>query len=144
MDMDIKQGETREINIKFGDERLSKDSYSLLTGTANHGGGFGAYSTMGEIGRFDPEQLTPRFHGNSVSLTLGLPHCDNLSLSGNQQNFLSNQNIQLGRRLELGASESDFCGINTQQASHSSTGYENIEMQNRKRFAAQLLPDFVA
>ncbi|EOY33290.1 POX domain - like 10 [Theobroma cacao] len=144
MDMDMKQGETREINIKFGEERLSKDSYSLLTGTANHGGGFGTYSTMGEIGRFDPEQLTPRFPGNSVSLTLGLPHCDNLSLSGNQQNFLSNQNIQLGRRLELGPSESDFCGINNQQASHSSTGYENIEMQNRKRFAAQLLPDFVA
>ncbi|OMO96273.1 hypothetical protein CCACVL1_05024 [Corchorus capsularis] len=149
MDMDMKQGETRpEINIKFGDERMSsKDSYSLLTGTANHGdggGGFGGYSTMGEIGRFDPEQLTPRFHGNSVSLTLGLPHCDNLSLSGNQQNFLSNQNIQLGKRLELGPSESDFCGINTQQASHSSTGYDSIELHNRKRFAAPLLPDFVA
>ena len=144
MDMEMKQGETREININFGDESLSKTSYSFLTGTANHGGAFGTYSTMGEIGRFDPEQLTPRFHGNSVSLTLGLPHCENLSLSGNQQNFLSNQNIQLGRRLELGPSESDFCGINTQQASHSSTGYDNIEMQNRKRFAAQLLPDFVA
>ncbi|XVF19625.1 hypothetical protein REPUB_Repub11eG0126800 [Reevesia pubescens] len=143
MDMEMKQGETREINIKFGDERLSKDSYSFLTGTANHGGGFGTYGTMGEIGRFDPEQLTPRFHGNSVSLTLGLPHCENLSLSGNQQNFLTNQNIQLARRLELGPTESDFCGINTQQASHSSTGYENIEMQSRKRFAAQLLPDFV-
>ncbi|XWS73831.1 hypothetical protein CRYUN_Cryun02cG0163300 [Craigia yunnanensis] len=144
MDMEMKQGETREINIKFGDERLSKDSYSFLTGTANPGGGLGTYSTMGEIGRFDPEHLTPRFHGNGVSLSLGLPHCENLSLSGNQQNFLSNQNIQLGRRLDLGPSESDFCGINTQQASHSSTGYDNIEMQNRKRFAAQLLPDFVA
>ncbi|XVE79164.1 hypothetical protein DITRI_Ditri14bG0036000 [Diplodiscus trichospermus] len=141
MDMEMKQGETREININFGDERLSKDSYSFLTGTTNHGGAFGTYSTIGEIGRFDPEQLTPRFHGNSVSLTLGLPHCENLSLSGNQQNFLTNQNIQLGRRLELGANESDFCGINTQQASHSSTGYDNIEMQNRKRFAAQLLPE---
>ncbi|XVE59657.1 hypothetical protein DITRI_Ditri05aG0063600 [Diplodiscus trichospermus] len=145
MDMEMKQGESREINIKFGDERLSKDSYSFLTGTANPGGGFGTYSTVGEIGRFDPEQLTPRFRGNSVSLTLGLPHCENLSLSGSQQNFLPNQNIQLGRRLDLGpSSESDFCGINTQQAAHSSTGYDNIDMQNRKRFAAQLLPDFVA
>ncbi|XP_022731550.1 BEL1-like homeodomain protein 1 [Durio zibethinus] len=133
MDMDMKQGEIREINMKLGDERLS---YSYLTGTA--------YSTMREIGRFDHEQLPPGFHGNSVSLTLGLPHCENLSLSGNQQNFLSNQSIQLGRRLELGPSESDFSGINTQQVSHSSTGYDNIEMQNRKRFAAQLLPDFVA
>ncbi|XVF05078.1 hypothetical protein REPUB_Repub05bG0140200 [Reevesia pubescens] len=133
MDMDTKQGETREINIKFDDERLR---YSYLTGSA--------YSTMREIGRFEQEQLQPGFHGNSVSLTLGLPHCENLSLSGNQHNFLSNQNIQLGRRLELGPSESDFCGINTQQASHSTTGYDNIEMENRKRFAAQLLPDFVA
>ncbi|XP_022752516.1 BEL1-like homeodomain protein 1 [Durio zibethinus] len=135
MDMEMKQVETREININFGDERLSKDSYSFLTGTANQGSEFGTCSTMGEIGRFDPEQLIPRFHGNSVSLTLGLPHCENLSVSGNQQNLLSHQNIQLGRRLEL---------INTQQSSHSSTGYGNIEMQNRKRFAAQLLPDFVA
>ncbi|XWS71405.1 hypothetical protein CRYUN_Cryun03dG0135600 [Craigia yunnanensis] len=144
MDMEMKEAETRKINIKFGDERLSKDSYSFLTGTANPGGGFGTYSTMGEIGRFDPELLTPRFHGNSVSLTLGLHQSENLSLSGNQKNFLSNHNIQLGRRLDLGPSESDFCGINTQQASHSSTGYDNLEMQNRKRFAAQLLPDFVA
>ncbi|XVF69262.1 hypothetical protein PTKIN_Ptkin11bG0066800 [Pterospermum kingtungense] len=144
MDMEMKLGDTREININFGDERLSKDSYSFLTGTSNHGGAFGAYSSMGEIGRFGPEQLTPSFHGNSVSLTLGLTHCENLSLSGNQQNFLSNQNFQLERRLELAPRESDFCGINTQQASHTSTGFDNIEMQNRKRFAAQLLPDFVA
>ncbi|KAG8483531.1 hypothetical protein CXB51_022379 [Gossypium anomalum] len=141
MDMEMKQGETREINMNFGDERLPKDSYSFFTGTDNTGSGFPTYSAMGDIGRFDPNQLTQRFHGNSVSLTLGLPHCENLSLSGNHQSLLSNQNIQLGRRLELGQSEVDFCGINnTQQASHSST----FEMQNRKRFAAQLLPDFVA
>ncbi|KAK8279567.1 hypothetical protein V6Z11_D09G120000 [Gossypium hirsutum] len=141
MDTEMKQGETREINMNFGDERMPKDSYSFFTGTDNTGSGFPTYSAMGDIGRFDPNQLTQRFHGNSVSLTLGLPHCENLSLSGNHQSLLSNQNIQLGRRLELGQSEVDFCGINnTQQASHSST----FEMQNRKRFAAQLLPDFVA
>jgi hypothetical protein len=91
--------------------------------------------------------VAPRFSGNSVSLSLGLPHCENLSLSGTQQNYLSNQNInQLGgRRLEIGSgTEPDFSGINTSQNSHSSTGFESIEMQNRKRFPAQLLPDFVA
>lgn len=90
-------------------------------------------TSMGEIGRFNEEQqLPPKFHGNSVSLTLGLPHCENLSLSRNPQNFLSNHNIQLG--------------INTPHASHSNAaGFDNIhEMQNRQRFAAQLLPDFVA
>ncbi|KAE8735586.1 BEL1-like homeodomain protein 7 [Hibiscus syriacus] len=119
------------MEMKQGDERLPKDSYSFP------GGGFATYGgAMGDIRRFDPDQLTPRFHGNSVSLTLGLPHCENLSLSGNHH-----QSIQLGRRIELGAAESEFCSINNaQQGSHSTT----FEMQNRKRFAAQLLPDFVA
>lgn len=104
--------------------------------TNDHGGGFGAY-TMGGIGRFNPDhQLAPRFHGNGVSLTLGLP----------QQSFLPSQsNIQVGSGLGLGSGEADFCGIDqTPQTSHDpSTDYENIEIQNRKRFAAQLLPDFV-
>ncbi|MBA0757690.1 hypothetical protein Gotri_020766 [Gossypium trilobum] len=127
--MEMKPGETWETNInmiKLGDEeKLLKHSFSYLSGTT--------YTSMGEIGRFNEEQkLPPKFHGNSVSLTLGLPHCENLSLSRNPQNFLSNHNIQLG--------------INTPHASHSNAaGFDNIhEMQNRQRFAAQLLPDFVA
>ncbi|MBA0790613.1 hypothetical protein Gohar_015251 [Gossypium harknessii] len=129
--MEMKPGETWETNInmiKLGDEeRLLKHSFSYLSGTT--------YTSMGEIGRFNEEQqqqLPPKFHGNSVSLTLGLPHCENLSLSRNPQNFLSNHNIQLG--------------INTPHASHSNAaGFDNIhEMQKRQRFAAQLLPDFVA
>lgn len=119
---------------KFGGERLSKDGYSLITSTANHGGGFGSY-TMGEMQRFNPDdQLAPTFHGNGVSLTLGLPHGENLSVSGNRQSLLSSQTIQLGRGLELGTSP---------QPSHSGAGFENIDIQNRKRFAVQLLPDFV-
>ncbi|KAJ0084050.1 hypothetical protein Patl1_30304 [Pistacia atlantica] len=143
IEMELKQGNpSREIiGNKFGGERLSKDGYSLITSTTNHGGGLGAY-TMGEMERFNPDQLAPRFHGNGVSLTLGLPNGENLSLSGNQQNLLSN--IQLGRGLELGTSEPDnFCGINSPQPSHSNAGFENIDIQNRKRFSAQMLPDFV-
>ncbi|KAK9280282.1 hypothetical protein L1049_013970 [Liquidambar formosana] len=108
MDMDMKPGDTSgEISRKFINERQTRDGFSYLTGPTNNGGGFGAYP-VGEIGRFDPEQLAPRFHGNGVSLTLGLPHCENLSLSGTQQNYLSNQNIQLGRRLKMGTGEPDF------------------------------------
>ncbi|KAF9675237.1 hypothetical protein SADUNF_Sadunf09G0011200 [Salix dunnii] len=142
MDMDVKQGETsREISVDFGGERLIKDGYPLITSS----GGFGAYP-MGDLGRFNLEQLTPRFSANGVSLTLGLPHGENLSLPGTEQNYLSNQNIQLGgRRLEIGSgTEPDFSGINTSQNSHSSSGFESIDIQNRKRFPAQLLPDFVA
>lgn len=106
------------------------------------GGGYGMFSMGPEIGRFNPDhrhhhQLAARtFHGNNgVSLTLGLPHCENLSLSGTQHNLLSSgQNIE----------PDHFCGIETpQHNSHSSTAYESIDIQNRKRFAAQLLPDFV-
>lgn len=111
----------------------------------NHGGGFGSYP-IGEIGsRFNSELLTPRFHGNGVSLTLGLPHSDNLSLSGTQQNYLSNRNLQLGRRVDITNAGPDFSDVNPAPPPHSvSTGYDGVEMQTTKRFAAQLLPDFVA
>ncbi|MCL7029293.1 hypothetical protein MKW94_021451 [Papaver nudicaule] len=145
MDMEMKPpGETnRELCMSFGNERLNRDGYSLITEAANHGGAFGAYHhQMGELGRFDPEQFAPRF-SNGVSLTLGLPHCESLSTAGAQHNYLANQNVQLGRRLEIGNNESnEYCG--TSPPSHSTTAYENLNMQNRKRFAAQLLPDFVA
>ncbi|KAH7541817.1 hypothetical protein FEM48_Zijuj02G0007800 [Ziziphus jujuba var. spinosa] len=120
--------------------------------------GFGAYpNNIGhDLGRFQAsvDQFTPRFHGNNsgISLTLGLPHIDNnLSLSGTQKSYLSNsnQNIPLGiRRMEeIGTrSEADqFFAVNQQPQSsqYSTAGFENMDMQNRKRFAAQLLPDFV-
>ncbi|RVW31742.1 BEL1-like homeodomain protein 1 [Vitis vinifera] len=50
----------------------------------------------------------------------------------------------VGRRLEMGNGEPDYCGINAAQPSHSNAAYDSINIQNRKRFAAQLLPDFVA
>jgi len=107
----------------------------------DHGGGFGAFS-MEDIGRFNvTEQLASRFHGNGVSLTLGLPHSETLPLSGTQHGFLS-QNMHLG----IGTNENEFCGgaIHTPPSSHSGTSYESIDIQNRKRFAAQFLRDFVA
>lgn len=110
------------------------------------------------MGRFNPDHLLTahQYHGNNngVSLTLGLPHCENhqsLTLSGNphQQNFIPNQDMQLGRRLDIGGGEDqgEFCGISMGmgQPSHPSNGYESIDIQSRKRFAAhQLLHDFVA
>ncbi|KAA8549965.1 hypothetical protein F0562_001676 [Nyssa sinensis] len=144
MEMEMKPGEAagKGNNDKFGMEKQTRDSYPLIAGTS-HGSGFGAYP-IEELGRFNPEQLATRFHGNGVSLTLGLPHCESLSLSGTQQNYISNQNFQLGSRLELGTVDTHYNGINAPQPSHSSIGYEDINIQNRKRFVAQLLPDFVA
>ncbi|KAJ7948065.1 BEL1-like homeodomain protein 1 [Quillaja saponaria] len=144
VDMEMKPPETnREVSTsKFGIDRQSKDGYPFIS---TDGGGYVAYSN---IGRFNSEQLAPMFQGNGVSLTLGLPHSDqNLPLSGNQHGFLSHQQSidQFGRRFEImGSNGTEFCGINTPQSSHSRNAYENIDIQNRKRFAVQLLPDFVA
>ncbi|KAK2454648.1 hypothetical protein P8452_02036 [Trifolium repens] len=123
-----------QISMKFGDDRQSRDGYCFMGNQTNFIAGFGQYP-MEEIGRFDAEQFTPRFSGNNngVSLTLGLPHCE--TLSGTHQSFIPNQNIQLGRRLDI--SEQNEFG-------DSSAAFESINMQNPKRFAAQLLPDFVA
>ncbi|KAK7375232.1 hypothetical protein VNO78_35926 [Psophocarpus tetragonolobus] len=147
VDMEMKHNDAnnREANAKFDIERLHKDGYPLMNNNANHGGGFGAFTTEDIGSRFNvtTEQLASRFHGNGVSLTLGLPHNENLSISGTQHGFLS-QNIHLGRRLEMGTNGNEFCAINTPPSSHSGNTYGSIDIQNRKRFVAQLLPDFVA
>ncbi|CAK9184672.1 unnamed protein product [Ilex paraguariensis] len=125
----------KAIHEKFGD-------YPLMAGTTGNGGGFGTYP-IGELRMFDAEQLALRFHGNGVSLSLGLPHSESLSLTRGHQNYLSNQNIQLGTGLEMGTVEAHYNAIGSPQASQTNNGYENINTQNRNRFSAQLLPDFV-
>ncbi|CAL5194325.1 unnamed protein product [Lathyrus oleraceus] len=129
--IDVKHNEASN-ELKFGDERQSRDGYSFMGNQTNFIGGFGQYP-IGDIGRFDSEQFAPRFSSNGVSLTLGLD-----SIQGNHQTFLPNQNIQLGRNIDI-SETNEFGSINT-----SSPQYESINMQNPKRFAAQLLPDFVA
>ncbi|PON97432.1 Homeodomain transcription factor [Trema orientale] len=144
INMDVKPGKVsnEQITMKFGeDQRQSRDGYSFMGGQTNFIGGFGQYP-IGEIGRFDAEQFTPRFSGNGVSLTLGLPHCENLTLSGAHQTFVPNQSIQLGRRVDIG-DPNEFGTINS-STPHSSAAFENINIQNPKRFAAQLLPDYVS
>lgn len=101
--------------------------------TTSLGNGFGTYP-ISDIGRFDhPNRLLTRYQGNSVSLTLGLPHCENPSLPGTQQSFFP-----------MGPVETHYGSMNASQASQSNAVYESISIQNRKIFAAQLLPDFVA
>ncbi|CAN1144097.1 BEL1-like homeodomain protein 1 [Linum perenne] len=131
--------------IKFVDEsqerQQGRDGYSFMGANTNFMGAFGQYP-IAEMGRFDPDQFTHRFSsGNGVNLSLGLPHCDNLNLSATHHSFLPNQSIQLGRRPDMG--EADEFGAIASSAPHSSTTYESINIQNRKGFAAQLLPDFV-
>ncbi|KAG5063791.1 hypothetical protein JHK85_004974 [Glycine max] len=141
INMDVKANEANnEQQLSMDLERQNRDGYTFMGNQTNFISGFGQYP-MEEIGRFDAEQFTPRFSGNNgVSLTLGLPHCD--TLSGTHQSFLPNQNIQLGRGLDIG--EPNQFGALNNSTSHSSAAFESINMQNPKRFAAQLLPDFVA
>ncbi|XP_023005645.1 BEL1-like homeodomain protein 1 [Cucurbita maxima] len=150
INMDIKLREEEQQNqnlhhlpMKFDEERQNREGYSFLGQTHFNMAGFGQYP-IGEISRFDADQFTPRFSGNNgVSLSLGLPHGENLSVNaGTHQAFLPNQSIHLGRRTEMGK-PTDFSAINA-STPHSSTAFETINIQNGKRFAAQLLPDFVA
>ncbi|KAJ6836379.1 putative BEL1-like homeodomain protein 1 [Iris pallida] len=140
-----------QANVASADDMSNREL--LMKFMDHHGGGFGAYP-LGELGRFDHEQFAqPRYGGNGVSLTLGLPHCENLSLSGSQQpSYLSNESIPMGRRLDMGSEENDYNFSlnnhgNNPSASHPPpppNAYDHsINIQNRKRFAAQLLPDFV-
>ncbi|KAE8680626.1 BTB/POZ domain-containing protein [Hibiscus syriacus] len=131
--MDIKQREANdEVSIKFDNE-----GYSFMGTNTSFIGGFGQYP-VGEMARFDADHFTPGFPGNGVSLTLGLPHCENLSLSATHQTFLPNQSLQMGRRLNIG-DPNEFGAINPSAPHSSAAAYENP-----KRFASQLLPDFVA
>lgn len=140
INMDVKPND-EQMSIKFGDDRQDRDGFSLMGGPMNFMGGFGAYP-IGEIARFSPEQFsTPYSTSGTVSLTLGLPHNENLSMSATHHSFLPipTQNIQIGE------ANHEFGSLNTPTSAHSTTNvYENFNIQNRKRFAAPLLPDFVA
>ncbi|KZV17133.1 hypothetical protein F511_31203 [Dorcoceras hygrometricum] len=83
--------------LKFGNERQSRDEFTLFGAPTNFIGGFGSYP-MGELGRFGDQQFQTPYSGNGVSLTLGLPH----------QNFMPNQSIQLERG---GGDSNDFGGM---------------------------------
>lgn len=139
LEMKPEQFSNRELLMKFMEARSNVgNEHALMNGGGSHGGGFNAYA-IGDIGRFDAEQFAPSFHGNGVSLTLGLQHCESLSLTGTEPPYLSNESIQMGNEAN------PFCSLNNNpQASHPSNAYESMEIQNRKRFSAQLLPDYVA
>lgn len=147
INMDVKPNE-EQMSMKFGDDRQDRDGFSLMGGgPMNFMGGFGAYP-IGEIARFSTEQFSaPYSASGTVSLTLGLPHNENLSMSSTHHSFLPipTQNIQIGRGVEIGEANHEFGSLNTPTSAHSTTSvYENFNIQNRKRFAAPLLPDFVA
>ncbi|CAI9780254.1 unnamed protein product [Fraxinus pennsylvanica] len=137
MDSNSTDANNDQMTMEFSNERHSRDGFTLMATPTNLIGGFGSYP-MGEIGRFGTEQFQAPYSGNgTVSLTLGLPHCDNLS--GTHQTFLPNHSI---RGVEIGESN-EFNGMNTPTSAHSTSMFENINIQNRKRYAEQLFPDFV-
>ncbi|XP_076883866.1 BEL1-like homeodomain protein 1 [Bidens hawaiensis] len=115
-------------------QQTSEVGFTLMGNPTDFMGGLGGYP-IGEIGRFTAEQFQQPYSGNAVSLTLGLLHCDNLSMSATHQNFLPNPNIQQTNEFEV---------MNQPSSSHSTAMYETMSIPNPKRFAAQPLPDFVA
>uniref|UniRef100_A0A7N0UVS4 Homeobox domain-containing protein n=1 Tax=Kalanchoe fedtschenkoi TaxID=63787 RepID=A0A7N0UVS4_KALFE len=136
MEMKSSDARNEHVLMKFGLERQTGDDYSLITaGQGNFVGGFGSYPVE-DMGRFDTsQQYQPRFSGNGgVSLTLGL--------TDTPQSFIPNQNM---RRMDMGDTTEFGTISTTPDPTHTtSTAYESINIQNPKRFAVQLLPDFVA
>ncbi|KAF8091345.1 hypothetical protein N665_0447s0005 [Sinapis alba] len=133
---------TEKLTMKILEERQgirSDGGYPFM-------GSFGQYQ-MDEMSRFnvavsDQELLAQRYSGNNngVSLTLGLPHCDSLS-STHHQGFM-----QIGRSVKIGETEEyGNSAINGGSGSAASAAaYNGMNIQNQKRYVAQLLPDFVA
>jgi hypothetical protein len=114
----------------------------FMEGGAQVGFGSTGYTMADPMGRFNSEQFAPRYGGNGVSLTLGLPHCETMPMSGAQQPFLSNDGI----RLEMGTEANEYCGLGNNSAPvapHQSNAYD-MNMQSTKSFAAHLMRDFVA
>ncbi|KAF2569852.1 hypothetical protein F2Q68_00028019 [Brassica cretica] len=153
------------INADFSsNEKLTMKILEERQGLRSDGGypfmgNFGQYQ-MDEMSRFevavsDQELLAQRYSGNNngVSLTLGLPHCDSLSSTHHQGFMQTHHGIPIGRRVKIGeADDYGAAALNGGGGSaatvHSSAAaaaaYNGMNIQNQKRYVAQLLPDFVA
>ncbi|CAH9098946.1 unnamed protein product [Cuscuta epithymum] len=118
------------LGMKFvNDEGRNREDYTSMEGSTNFMAAFGSYP-MDQMGRFNAEQFPSPYSGNAVSLTLGLQHPEN------HRSFLPNHGVVMGEG-------NDFGGMAT-PTSHQTNVFENFNnIQNRKRFPAQLLPDFV-
>lgn len=139
-----------EILIKFGGEHKDQgreNVYPIISGGMNFVGGewFGTEEFPPQS-RFLPSNGNGNGNGNGISLSLGLPPCENnshhhhqhMDLGAPNHGFLSpNQSIQFRRA-------NDFSSITNPPSHSSAAAFECIDIQNRKNFAAQLLPDFVA
>ncbi|XP_047310386.1 BEL1-like homeodomain protein 1 [Impatiens glandulifera] len=140
MEMNAEQGEEvitndqDQILMKFSnDQRQTRDVGFSLLGAAptNFIGGFGTYFGSDQF----PGSGYSTNNNNGVSLTLGLPHCENLN-----QSFLPNNNNPNnmglgGRRVNLGEQQNEFAPASS-SSSHRPVVYETVNLQNRKRFAA--------
>ena len=89
MDVDLKSEETGSEYIhdssKFvSDEKHAFEGYSFTNNKMvdmDDSGSFESYQ-LGGLSRYGQENFTPKFSGiGGVSITLGLQHCDDLSLS---------------------------------------------------------------
>ncbi|KAG5076829.1 hypothetical protein JHK82_055524 [Glycine max] len=93
----------------------NRDMYSFMGNQTNFISGFGQYPIK-EIGRFDVEKFTPR---NTPKFSCKPKHLT---------------------RKRVGVGEPNQFGALNNSNSHNSATFEIINMQNLKRFAAQLLP----
>lgn len=144
-------GNNREVFIKIGNDNKQQDrsdnGYPIISGAMNFVGGGGELESYPTMGEFPPPRFLPG-NGNGISLSLGLPPFENhqqqqqqqMNLSATNHTFLSpNPNMNQFR-----SRANDFGPMSSPSSHSSAAGFECIDIENRKGFAAQLLPDFVA
>lgn len=106
--------------------KFDKESINGVHENSINVGEFVDYS-VGGIERFGIEQF------NNVSLTLGLTNYENLSIPGAQPSYMSDNGIAFETRIDHSSAENyGFSNLN------------DSSIEGSKRFASQLLPDFVA
>ncbi|KAK4743321.1 hypothetical protein SAY87_001322 [Trapa incisa] len=114
---------------------------------ASFHGGFEQYQIEDQMGRLGEGQRLmagARFPRNGVSLTLGLPHCENLSIAAagvahQHQNFLPAPGIRLDEQNQIHRISSS--GLNPNPSAAAFDGV-SIQSDNQKRFtAAQQMPE---
>ncbi|KAJ7296369.1 hypothetical protein O6H91_Y127900 [Diphasiastrum complanatum] len=89
--------------------------------------------------------FTSLYPVNGVSLTLGLRHCDNLSLSANRQSYLhGGQSIAISRRETVGTEKNEYGNSIYEGTGSQISDHQSIDYPNSKHIEMQMLHDFVA
>ncbi|GLJ45279.1 hypothetical protein SUGI_0952990 [Cryptomeria japonica] len=148
--VDLKSEDTQDEDIcddTQNNKRPDIEDYNLLHNIIVHPSNNAPLSPyqVGSVSTFDQDCFTTRFSKSSdVSLTLGLKHCDGLSLSETNHSYISSHVLLMEEQQDVGNNCEDYNHINKASVAHAANPHERMNLQNQKPFVSQSLHDFVA